>query len=639
MRLVLAIVTFVVAAALIGIGIAERTIWASPSSVVAQTTVTGGAPFTVIDGAVLNSHPGQQTLLVSGAKQPFVAYGRTADVKAWLGDERYAKLSYKRGTNTLTSRIVTPKGGSDVFSSIMPAPGTPSTPTTSSAPAATPTPGALSAATPAPADPAGTTGTDAKRRGPNPIGSDLWLEQFVGQDAAITKMNVPDSISVIIASDGTAAAPKSVAVVWPLDNSTPWSGPFIVGGGVLLLVGLVLYLFALRGMRRARGPRRNSGGPKPPKLPRSAKYLPTDGLDPAPASRRAIRRRVVVVPIAVIGSLLFSGCSAQYWPDFGSAATPSKTATPLATDIPGQGKDALPPAVTAPQLDDIVTRISTVAAEADSKLNAGLIKTRFVGPALQERTANYIIRAKKSDAAAPQPIPAGPVIVGVPQATDTWPRVVAAVVQDKTNAKSAPIDLVMVQQTPRDNYQVEYAITLQADAKVRDLAPVTIGASLVPPDSQLLKISPNALGPAYSDVLMNGAKSKFADLFDERSDGLSSQIGAEFKVKQMSELAKTASLSYTSGKGSGDPIALATNDSGAVVATSVTETATVKVVESGARVSAGDATAALAGVTDSGTGLATTYGYQLLFYVPPADSSQQIRLLGFSQAPISAKET
>ncbi|MEO8908544.1 MAG: hypothetical protein ABI310_10820, partial [Microbacteriaceae bacterium] len=93
------------------------------------------------------------------------------------------------------------------------------------------------------------------------------------------------------------------------------------------------------------------------------------------------------------------------------------------------------------------------------------------------------------------------------------------------------------------------------------------------------------------------------------------------------------------GKGSGDPIALATNDSGALVATSVTETATVTVVEAGARVSAGDATAALAGVTDSGTGLATTYGYQLLFYVPPADSSQKIRLLGFSQAPISAKET
>ncbi|HEY5223304.1 MAG TPA: hypothetical protein VIJ18_09705 [Microbacteriaceae bacterium] len=629
MRLVLAIVTFVVAAALIGIGIAERTIWASPSSLVAQTTVTGGAPFTVIDGAVLNSHPGQQTLLVNGAKQPFVAYGRTADVKAWLGDERYAKLSYKPGTNALTANIVTPKAGSDVFSSTMPAPAA------TASPSSTPTP----SATPSPSSTSGTTGTSAKQPGPNPVGSDLWLEQFVGQDAAITKMNVPDSISVIIASDGTAAAPNSVAVVWPLDNSTPWSGPLIVGGGILLLVGLILYLFALRGMRRARGPRRNSGGPKPPKLPRSAKYKPTDTLDPAPTGRRAIRRRVAIVPIAVIGSLLFTGCTAQYWPDFGSAATPSKTTTPLATDIPGQGKGALPPAVTAPQLDDIVTRISTVAAEADSKLNADLIKTRFVGPALQERTANYIIRAKKSDAAALQAIPAGPVVVGVPQATDTWPRVVAAVVQDKANAKSAPIDLVMVQQTPRDNYRVEYAITLQADAKVRDLAPVTIGASLVPPDSKLLKISPKALGQAYSDVLMRGATSKFADLFDEKSDGLSSQVGADFKAKQMSELAKTASLTYTSGDGTGDPIALATNDSGALVATSVTETATVKVVESGARVSAGDATAALAGVTDSGTGLATTYGYQLLFYVPPADSSQPIRLLGFSQAPISAKET
>jgi hypothetical protein len=625
-RFVIAIVTFVVAAALIGVGIAQRTVWASPSSVVAQTHVEGGAAFTVIDGAVLNAHPGQQTLMVSGSKKQFVAYGRTADVKAWLGDEDYAQLSYRPGTNMLTSKVITPSSDDTSSGS--------STSTSTSTSTPTPTPSASDAATPAPTTEPTTKGKSAAL---NPVGSDLWLEQFVGEDAAVTKMNVPDSISVIIASDGSAAAPDSVELVWPLDNSTPWSGPLIAAGGILLILGLILYLFALRGMRKARGPRR-TGGPKMPKLPKSPKYRPTKEVEASSKGRRSIRRSVVAVPTILIGALVLTGCSADYWPDFGAKPTSSATVTPLATDLPGQGKDAMPPAVTAPQLDDIVTRISTVATEADNKLNSDLIATRFTGPALDERKANYAIRAKKSDAAPLQAIPAGPVVVGLPQATDAWPRVVSAVVQDKNNAKSAPLDLVMVQQSPRDNYQVEYAVTLQADAKVPDLAPVNIGTSVVPPNSKLLVIEPDQLGAAYGDVLMNGSKSKYASLFDEKTDGLNKQVGADYKAKQIAALPTTATLAYSSGKASGDPIAMATNDSGALVATSVTETATVKPVEDGAKVGAGSVTAALTGVDESTTGLATTYGYQLLFYVPPADSKDKIRLLGFSQAPISAKE-
>jgi hypothetical protein len=626
-RFVLAIVTFVVAAALIGVGIAQRTVWAAPSRLVASTALTGHAAFAVIDGAVLNAHPGQQTLLVSGAKKSFVAYGRTADVKAWLGDEPYSRITYKAATNSLGSHLVTAKSGTGADSTATPAPT--KTPGTSQTPSSTPTPSA--------GDQKDATGTASKKAGPNPIGSDLWLEQFVGEDSAITKMNVPDSISVIIASDGTAPAPNSIELVWPLDDSTPWSGPLIVGGGILLIVGLILYLFALRGMRRARGPRR-TGGPKMPKLPKSPRYKPTGALESG-KGRRSIRRRVVVVPAVIIGSLLFSGCSAEYWPDFGAKPTPSATVTPLATDLPGQGKEEPSPAVTGPQLDDIVTRIATLATQADSKLDTDLISKRFTGPALDARTANYAIRSKKTDASALQPLPSDfTMVVALPQATDAWPRVVSAVVRDKTNEKSAPLDLVMTQETPRDNYHVEYAISLQADAKVPDLAPVNIGASAVPPNSKLLRISPEKLGEAYSDVLLNGAKSKYASMFDEKTDGLSKQVGADYKAKQIADLPTTASLAYTAGKASGQPVAMATNQSGALVATSVTETATVKPVEDGAKVGAGSVTAAMTGVDESTTGLATTYGYQLLFYVPPADSKEKIRLLGFSQAPISAKE-
>lgn len=618
MRFVIAIVTFVVAAVLIVLGIGARTVWAPAPNIVAETTIPGHAAYAVIDGKVLDEHPGQQTLSVSGGKSQFVAYGRTADVLAWIGEQPYAKIGYNKATGALHASVVTQKPDSQK-------PKATPTPTASSTPAPTPTP-----------TPGATPSTKPKTKAANPVGSDLWLEQFVGEDAARTKMNVPDSVSVIIASDGSSPAPDHIAVTWPRDARTPLAGPLIVAGCVLLAVGLVLYLLALRHMRRGRGPRR--GGGKPPKLPRSERYKPGRAVESAP-KRKALGRGMVAIPVVVAGSLLFTGCSADYWPNFGGGrSVPTATATPLATDLPGQGKDTPPPAVTGPQLNGIVRRIAATAAEADSKLDLAEATTRFSGAALAERQTNYAIRAKKADAPAPQAIPAGPVRVALPQATTGWPRTVSAIVADTKNPKVAPVNLVMVQQTPHDNYHVEYSIVLQPDAKVPALPPVTIGTSVVPPDTKLLAMAPGKIAAAYGDILMNGEKSQYWNQFDMKTDGLSKQVGAAYKADQIAKYPKTGALSFAEQPSGDDPIALATNTSGALVTTSLNETATVKPVEDGAKVGQGATTAALTGVTESTKGLQTTYGYQLLFYVPPVDSKQKITLLGFTQAVIGAKE-
>lgn len=634
MRFVLAIVTFVVAAALIGLGFAQRTMWAPEADVVAQTTVAGDAPYIVIPGNVLNANPGQQTLSVAGSDKPFVAYGRTADVLSWIGDQRYARVSYTAG-GAMKAKIVKPtseSGGSD--GSVTPTPTPSGTPTVTPTPSTGPTTGASSGtATPG----AGSA---------NPVGSDLWLQQFVGADAVTTRMNVPDSVSVIIASDGIKPAPRNISVVWPLDTRTPWSGPLIVGGGALLVIGLVLYLFALRHLRRSRGPRRSSGsggGPKMPKPPKPVAYKPTKAMESGRRGRRSFGHGLVAVPVVLSGALILTGCSSDYWPTFGSTTPAAHTATPLATDLPGQGKDTPPPAVTAPQLAQIVGRISAVATEADAKLSADLIRTRFAGPALQERTMNYRIRSKKAKADAPQAIPSGPVVVGLPQATDSWPRVVSAVVQDAKNAKAAPIDLVMVQNSPRENYRVQYAVILQAKAKVPDLPPTNIGASLVPPNSQLLLLEPDKLASAYADVLTKGDKSQYYGLFDSASDELRKQVGsinAAAQNKQFNKDTQKAAFSFADQPGIGDPIALATNKSGALVSTSLNEVNTVKPTAAGAKVTVkGDSAAsALTGSTSTLKGLQTTYGMQLLFYVPPADSKEQIRLLGYTVSVVGAKD-
>ena len=446
---------------------------------------------------------------------------------------------------------------------------------------------------------------------------------------------------MIVAGDGTSPAPDRIRVAWPVDSSTPWAFPLIIGGLVLLVIGIVLYLWGLYAHRRARGPRRK-GGPKMPKLPKTPRYKPTKAIETTPRGRRSTRRVMIAVPLALIGALAANSGAALAAapadaPRHGRAAPP-----PMLPKAKGQ----LPPAVTVPQLERIVKRISVTAMNADAKADPALAAERFAGPALELRKANYAIRAKKADQPPLTAIPASPIVLSLPQATDTWPRSVTAVVQppkDAQGAVQAPIALTMVQETPRDNYLVTYAVSLEPKAKVPDLAPASIGSAVVPAGLQAAQTArPEDLAAAYADVLMNGDASKSATLFDANGDTLRTQVGAEWKAKQKADLQQkfgaTSSLTFTNAVGSGPTIAMATNDSGAIVWTNLDETQTLKVVEAGAEVNAGPTSAALRGVASSKTGIASTYGYQLAFYVPPAGSSSKISLLGFAQGLVAAKE-
>lgn len=632
MRFVLAIVAFIVAAAMIGLGIAQRTVLAPAGSVSASTTLHGSVPFAVIDGKVLNAHPNQQTLRVSGSRKVFVAYGRTADVKAWLGDEPYANLTYDAATNALTSHIVRHGGKADT--------GTSGTGTSGTA-TSTPTPSAPSSATPTPtATPNAASGADSSGTtpGPNPAGSDLWLEEYSGTGSSLTRMNIPNDVSVIIASDGTRPAPHSIRIAWPVSTATPWAGPLITGGMILMLVGIVLLILGLLGLRRSRGPRRS--GPKMPKLPKAPRYKPSKAMVPSNRSRRVTRgrRRMAAVSAVLLGALALGGCSADYWPQFPTGSTPTPTPTVLNTDAAALGKDVVPPAVTVPQLQKIVAKIATLAAHADADLKADELPERFAGPALKLRTANYAIRAVNSDLVdPPAAIPAGPLEVSLPQATRTWPRVVETVVQNAADKTKAPIMLVLVQQTPRDNYKVNYAMQLQANVTVPDLAPASIGTSIVPPDSKFLLLPPGDLAKAYEDVLVNGTASKYAQLFDLKGDTLEPEV-SKLDAAAKSNLASTASLDIQMKAGPGPVVALATNNSGAIVTVDVNEVQTFKATADQAEVNPGAVAAALSGKATSKTGYAMTFDYQLLFYVPPAESKKKIALLGFNQGLTSATE-
>ncbi len=78
---------------MIGAGIAQRTVFQGPSETTTSVQTEGSAAYTLIDGSVLTSVPGAQTLRVEGDGAVFVSYGRTADLKAWLADVDYTAVT------------------------------------------------------------------------------------------------------------------------------------------------------------------------------------------------------------------------------------------------------------------------------------------------------------------------------------------------------------------------------------------------------------------------------------------------------------------------------------------------------------------------------------------------------------------
>jgi hypothetical protein len=598
-RFVVAIVALVLAAAAIGLGVAQRTVLAGPASV-SSSVVTGDAPLTVIDAATLNANAGTQSIEIAADGDIVLAYGRTSDVLAWVGEASYNEVGWDAEARELTTAVVR---GSETAADV-----------------------------------------------PSITGSDLWLREFTGTDVLTRKINAPEGISVIIGvdptpADGTevtdegavettedgeevaeeASPPLDLRITWPLDNSAPASGPLIVGGIALLLGGLGAFLWALVHARGSRGPRRST--PKLPKRPKPPQLKPDKrrgGRPPRelePAKAASGRRRAFVAAGALtVGALLFSGCTIGEQPAPGASVTPDFETGPVA--------------VTPGQFEKILVDIVGVVAEADEANDADLAAERLAGAALDLRTANYKIRKADSKIAPLAAIPSEIVGVMLPEQTDTWPRRVFAVTRD-TGVQAVAI--MLTQESPRENYKASYVVTLIAS--VPDLAPPELGAPALAPSNGFALLAPEELAAAYGDVLINGEESEWYDLFAVEGDSLREQIGATYKEQQRDDLPNSAKIAFSNGPGEDPVVAFNTNDSGQIVAVILEDVEKVTPVEAGAAINTKGQVKALSGKNQSTRGIIATYGVQLLFYVPPAGSTdQKIVVLGYAQGLVRATE-
>jgi hypothetical protein len=612
-RFVWAVVAFLLAAVMIGAGIAQRTIFEGPSAESETIQTDGATAYTVIDGTVLSRSPGAQTVSAEGedGATVFAAYGRTADVRAWLSDTPFTEISVDDAGQLTTSTV-------------------------------DPTPAASSAPSPQ-ATPSDDAAAEAPAR--TPVGSDLWLEEFQEEGTLTTSLQLPDTMSVLLATDGSAPAPTQITLSWPVEVSAPWAGPLIVLGSIALLVGVFLYILAIRHSRRSRGPRRK-GLPMPVTEPID---LAVDAADKgvvsagAPATRRAVssrRRPFLVLPTVALSALVLAGCSADSWPQLAGSSTP----TPTETVIVPEGQQA--PAVTEEQAKEIVARVAETVAAADAAMDPALAETRLSGAALAERKTNYTLRGAIPDYAPLAAVPAAPVQIVLPQAFDEWPRSVMTVVEDSADTTVAPTVMLLTQADPWSEYKATYIASLEAAVELPEVAASYVGAYQVPPDSGFLALAPQDVAAAYADIINNGENSPYWAQFDTQGDLLLAGIQAN-KQKRIEELARTgaetAEISFESVPGPEEALALATLDGGAIVAVNVYDNDTVKPTNAEAVIKlngdpANPTVRALTGVDQSSKGFTTTFSDQLFFYVPAQGSSEQVRLLGYRTSILEAKE-
>lgn len=620
MRFVWAVLAFVLAAVLIGAGIAQRTIFLGPKDVQTEISVDQAARYTMIDGDVLRTHPGQQTIVAHGDGALFASQARTADLEAWLSDETYNRVSLGDDGELVTT-VVEPEVVAEEDADAAAADGTAT-------------------------DDAAPEEAAADEPGRDPAGSDLWLDEMSDEMTLVDRMQIPDGVSVLVASDGTADAPQDVVVSWPLDTATPWAGPLIVLGLIALVVGLVLYFLAFRHQRRGRGPLRKAAPPLPTEpidvagrtgaievgSETTAPVRPADG---GSGHGRRARRALTLLPALGLTAVLATGCSPDAWPQFG-AETEAPTPTPTAT-----AEEEATPAVTPAQADRILASISETLTAADESLDGTLAATRLDGVALTARQTAYAARTAEADYVLPPGIPSDEIRILVPQSYDRWPRSVLALVESGEDETVPPIILTMTQQDPWSQYKVTNISEMQASAELPDMAPEWLGAKLTPPDSPFLEISPAALGAAFASVVDSGADSEYYDSFDERALAFAATV-TESRNALVNKLAEagageTSAYSFAAAGDIDAPVAFSSIASGAIVAVTVTDAQTIAPTQEGVDIRPNAVAKALTDTESSTKGYVTTYAMQLFFSVPAQGSAEPVALLAASQQLLSVE--
>ncbi len=611
-----AVPIIVVGLLLMLLGIGQRTIWAPAETVTASLAQdVRSAPVTVIEPGARGNGPGSVEVTVE-ADGPFtLAVGRTSDVEAWVGDAAHLSVTGV-GEESLSSEYA--------------------------------------------------EGDEAV---PDPSGSDLWISEEPGEGSLTYRWSEPveGDWSILLAADGEAPAPAQVSVTRPNDQSTPFALPLIIGGALVVVLGIALLFIAPR----------NRGGRRGEAVEGTRAYARRHaaGSSRGAASVAAPGSILVVTGLVGAGSLLGvapgmattsptpsstssasptgpstssasptgpstssaspTGPSTSSASPTGPSTAPAATASPtaVATGAPSAGSGASgPPVVLDSQLQRILGAVASTVAEADAASDAEQLEPRVDAAALDLRTAAYAVRAKDKQAPAPAPVAADPVLLDMVPTDTEWPRTIVALTQGEDNP--VPQALLLVQESPRDNYRLTSAVQMLPGSTFP--SPAAPGASGPVPldEAASLATAPQDAVASIADFLTKPDGSN-AQTFEENSFA---EAITDFQSGVVADPGnRAATISFTHKAQDDQTHALLTGDGGAMVFGYLTHTySSVPKAPRDTIDLAGTVYQSLTGEDTSEDGIDVNYGEAVMMYVPPAGSSDRIRVIGAAQQLLSA---
>ncbi|KRE84400.1 hypothetical protein [Arthrobacter sp. Soil764] len=456
---------------------------------------------------------------------------------------------------------------------------------------------------------------DGEGTAPNPAGSDLWVStENAGGELDYTWTPPADGDwSLLLASDGTKPAPVSVSMTFPNDTSTPWAVPLMVLGSLLILGGIVL---ALLSARRKVGEGGDSG------YARRARERNAAPQGQAPSSSSS--SKATMVAAGVVAALLAgSGTAAQ-------AATPSPqpsggAASPAAKEAAGS------PVLLDAQFRRILEQVSSATDAGDAAKDAAKLSDRVAGPELEIRTQNYKIRSQVGSYEPRMPVRSTKLLTTVVTSGRDWPRSVLAVTQGEGNV--VPQILTLVQQSPRENYKLMETTPLQPGTTFPNISrggTETLAAS----DKTGLLYSGEEAMSGLADRLTS-ADSPFKDKLVE---GQSSPYIAD-TLSYQAEVVKAGengNFSFTHKVVPESTVVFRTSDGGALVLGRINFGFEGTPKAAGDKLSIGDDAAALAGGKETTTGMVLSFAESMAVYLPPAGSTDPMKLVAATRGLVGA---
>lgn len=544
-------------------GIGQRTIWAPSETFTASVPAdAAGAPLTVIDQKLRTLHDGTVKITVQGDGNFMLATGRPDDVSAWVGQTAH---------NTITG--VTEDEKSLVVEH-----------------------------------------ADGEGTAPNPAGSDLWVsnENASGELEYTWTPPADGDWSLLLASDGTKAAPASVSMTFPNDTSTPWAVPLMVLGSLLIVGGIVLGLLSAR---RKDGEGGDSGYARRAR----ARNAETQGQAPSSSSSS----KATMVAAGVVAALLAGSATAA------QAASPSPLPSGSASSTAKQAAGS--PVLLDAQFRRILEQVSSATDAGDAAKDAAKLADRVGGPELEVRTQNYKIRSQVGTYEPRMPVRSTKLLTTVVTSDRDWPRSVLAVTQGEGNV--VPQILTLVQQSPRENYKLMETTPLQPGTTFPNISrggTETLSAA----DKTGLLYSGEEAMSGLADRLTS-ADSPFKDKLVE---GQSSPYIAD-TLSYQAEVAKAGengNFSFTHKVVPESTVVFRTSDGGALVLGRINFGFEGTPKAAGDKLSIGDDAAALAGGKETTTGMVLSFAESMAVYVPPAGSTDPMKLVAATRGLVGA---